>query len=142
METINAQQLAFILDTTKKEAAKKITVANARHSGNKDMAICESVESNPSIDIKIMGKHLDIDLNFYLSDIKKNFLKNSSTGRWILDYPVEKMKPSKSTGFFPKTISIPSSVRSLLSEDQTREILSKWRETYKEYQEEHGVIFK
>lgn len=136
MKKIYASQLAILLDISKDDAGKKITVALNKASKN---PIEYDKKSDPSADIEIMSKHLGVDLNFYLNDIKVNFLKNSSTGSWIMDYPVKKLKVSKSTGCYPKTVTIPRVIKSLLSEETIKEIIRRWEERYIEYA---GVTFK
>lgn len=145
MENLNAKQLALIMGVSKKDAAKKIIIATERLNGNNNMlneSYFNLYGDNPSISIEDMSKYLDRDLNVYLTSIKQDYLKNSSTRNFIFDYPTSKMKPNKETGLFPKTISIPSDLRSLLTEEQCNEIILRWKEIYKDFIIEHGITFK
>jgi hypothetical protein len=145
MKTIKASQLGFILGITKKEASHKIIVALEREKGNENYDLlpeAKKYSKDPEIEIDVMSRHLGVDLEFCLNDIKKSFIKNSSTGRWIIDYPMEKFKPNKTTGAFPRTISIPNTLRSLLTPDQCSFIVQKWNSTYESLVNDHGVTFK
>jgi hypothetical protein len=135
MRKINAQQLALLLNIPKVDASKKIYVAN----GIKE----EFDKKEPySIEIKKLSKHLNCDLDFYLNDISKNFLKNQSTGSFILDYPSKKIKPSKTTGLMPRSITIPTVIKSMLSDDVINQVIEKWNKRYAFEVKEHGIIFK
>lgn len=146
MQNITANQLSIIMGISKKDALKKIVVAIERLKGNENMmfneAILDLYDSNQSIDIDDFSKYLGRDLRVYLNDIKLNYLKNSSTRNHILDYPTTKIKPNKETGFYPKTISIPPALKSLLTKDQCVEIIMRWEQIYKNLMVEHGIIFK
>ena len=137
MKKINATQLSFILGIKKKDAANKIKAAIARANGNIEDTITlgeeEFKEKDPSIEIDKLSKHTGIDFEFYISDIKKNYLNNSATRGFILNYPTTKLKPSKKTGQMPKKVSIPSVLKSFLTEGQKRSIVDGWKDKYSTY---------
>ncbi len=139
MKKINASQLALLLNIPKKDAVKKIFIATGKPIHEFDKF---EESGNYSIDIKKLSDHLKIDLNFYLNDIANNFLKNQSTGSFILDYPAKKIKPSKKTGLMPKSVTIPSVIKSMLSEEVIEQIKTKWNQKYAFEVKEFGIIFK
>lgn len=146
MKEITANQLALLLDIKREDAVKKVVVALERESGFEHYelkpATLSKYDKNPSISISLASRYLGVDLDSILQDIKKNYLKNPATGRWIYDYPASKLKVDPKTGRFPLTVSIPGTLKSLLTEEQIKEIISKWEIMYAEQVAQHGVKFK
>jgi hypothetical protein len=138
MKNINAAQLAFIMQIPKKDAIGKI---NKIHL-DKGVREEELDEKNPTTTVKEMSERLGINLDFFIEDIGKNFLKNQATGSYILNFPTTKLKPSKTTGLMPKVISIPSVLRSFLPKEIQEEIRNKWNEKYEKEVKEYDIIFK
>lgn len=143
---ITPQKLAVLLDIKKKDARKKIIVALEKKKGKVDCFGVsdedeEKYEKDPTIDIKDLSKHLGIDLEFYVNDIKENYLKRSQTRGWILCYPELKLKPNKKK-IWPKTITVPSHLKCFFSQETVKEITTIWSEKYQEYTKKHGVIFR
>jgi hypothetical protein len=137
MKKINAPQLAFLLGIPKVDANKKIFIALG---GDKEKDFDR--KETYSMDIKNLSKNLGVDLEFYIKDINKNFLKNQATGSFILSYPAKKLKPSKKTGLLPKSVAIPTILKSFFSNETIEEIKKKWYEKYAFEVKEHGIIFK
>ena len=125
METIDKHALAVLLNIPKKDAQKKLQVA----ADKLKLTFKEGEEIE--IPLEKAKKVMGIDFEFYINNIQKNYLKPGSTRSYIMNYPLEKMKPKKKDGLFPKTVSIPSFIRQFLTPDQISEILTEWRERFK-----------
>lgn len=139
MKAINPAQLAFLLGIKKADAIDKMnyTIDNkgVKRTNSKD-------DKEPICDLKQLSEALGIDLEFYIKDIGKNFLKNQATGTYILNYPATKIKPNKKTGYFPKVVSIPTVLRSFLNKEVIEEIKKRWAEKYEKEMIEHEIIFR
>jgi hypothetical protein len=137
MKTLNAVQLAWVMQIPRKEAEGKLQLALAKGAKNES-----DDDDKPAIKTEALGHILGIDFEFFIKDIKKNFLKNPATGSYIINYPSGKLKPSKKTGLYPKTLSIPSMLRGFLSKETQDAIKDKWREKYAKEIDEHNITVK
>jgi hypothetical protein len=138
MKDITAKQLGYLLGISTSDAIGKIMYARDKY---KIKTPPDENEKNPAIDIDKMSKHLDIDLMFYIGDIKFNYMKRSATRGFIMNYPDSKLKPNKD-GKIPRSVSIPPILKSFLSDLVAKEIVEAWKEKYVFWIKEHEVKFK
>lgn len=127
MKLINAKQVALLLDIPLTNAACKIYHAKGEEPKYNDKG--KFVEPNPNIKVDLLSKKLGIDFEFYLAEIKENYLKRSATRGWIMNYPLTKLKPGKD-GSLPKVVKPPAALVSLLSQEDVQLIVSMWTERY------------
>lgn len=133
MKTINSSQLAFLLKTTVAEMDEKIFVMKQRIGGNDDNTISRTgLEKGQSCSLKEFERYYNLNISLAIESIKKNYLKNTATRSWIMDYPDKKLVPDKK-GLLPKTIKIPTALKSFLTDEQKEEIINKWNEIYKSH---------
>lgn len=125
------------MQINKKDAQKKID--NAIKKGFKNQS---EKDEDKTITVSDASKALGIDFEFFLKDIQKNFLKNPATGSTVLNYPATKIKPSKATGFYPKSITIPSILKEFLPKEMQEEIIEKWNVKYADEINKHNIYFK
>jgi hypothetical protein len=139
---ITPQKLAVLLDIKKKDARLKIIYALEKKKGNIATGLdAQKYDNDPSIDIKDMSDHLGIDLEFYVKDIKENYLKRSQTRGYIMNYPDAKLKVNKK-GEYPRTVSVPSYLKCFISKETVEEIVEEWKKKYSYYVSNHNVSFK
>src|SRR6187401_1308692 len=98
MNSLTAQQLAFILDIKVQEARAKLCHAWCKFHGIENKAYFNEnnkiVDDYPtSIPIGMISQTLCIDnLQDVVDDIQRNFLTRPATRKWILcDYPEKEM---------------------------------------------------
>jgi hypothetical protein len=138
MKNITAKQLSFLLGIPKEDAIKKINYVRDKH---KVRVPSDDNEKNPAIDIKLMSDNLGTDLNFYIKDISENYMTRHVTRGFILNYPATKLKPNKE-GKMPRSVTIPTVLRSFLKDEVSQEIVEAWKEKYSWWIKEHEIKFK
>ncbi len=124
MKKIDSKQLAYVLGMTHKKA--KVTMLRAKNpSANEeqievDFTVSDVIEMN----IDDFEKATGIQLRMAVDDIVNNTLKRAASRKRILqDYPLSKLKTEKP----PKQIRLPAELRSMLSDEDLKEIESYWR---------------
>lgn len=149
MTTLNAQQLAFILDIKKEDARAKMCNAYTRAQGipkeyDKQGPKVAKAKRNEkkkiedpfpaAMEITMLSKELNLpDLQAACDDIEKNYLERKATRRWIMwDYP-EKLiaKAEKEDKKPPYKASLPPALRSMLPDAIREQIYKHWHETHK-----------
>lgn len=147
MKTLNAQQLAFILDIKKEDARAKMCNAYTRSQGMPKEGIQNEVPKakrgkrnkieDPfplAMEIEMLSKELNLpDLQAACDDIENNYLERKATRRWIMwDYP-EKLiaKAEKDDKKPPYRASLPPALRSMLPQSIQDQIHKHWHEVHK-----------
>lgn len=123
---------------------EKIFVMNARKKGEDGHIVSRTgFEKGQTVSLKDFEKYYNLNVSLAIDSIKKNYLKNTATRAYIMDYPNSKLIPGK-TGLYPKNVAIPSVLRTFITPEQVDEILAKWNEIYAEHPaiEKFGVVFK
>jgi hypothetical protein len=136
--SLTKQQLAFILDIKAEEARAKMCVAYCKFKGIENEAEINSkgkvTDPYPqAIDIDILSVHLNLPtLKAMVEDIEKNFLIRPASKKWILcDYPEKKLKALKEAGDKRLRVTIPSGLKSMLSDKTQQIIKNQWLQRYK-----------
>lgn len=141
MTTLNAQQLAFILDMKKEDARAMMTTAWSKEKGIKNQAKREFKKdgslgklSDPypaDMPIEIISKHLNLPLlQQSVDDITQNFLTRPGSKKWILcDLPEKLQKKAAEEGKKPK-FALPAALRSMLPDDQIEYVRNQWQIKY------------
>lgn len=146
MKTLNAQQLAFILDIKKEDARAKMCNAWTRwHSLAKEgpqNAVPQAKRGKRNkiddpfplaMSIDMLSKELNLpDLQTACDDIENNYLERKATRRWIMwDYP-EKLiaKAEKEDKKPPYKASLPPALRSMLPQTIQEQIYKHWHEKH------------
>lgn len=151
MDTINATELAFLLEITKSNANKKIICCKERMAGNLEYTIAsvtvnkdgeeESLFSeNESVEIAELSKYLNVDLEFAIKNIHDTYVRSGITWSYIMDYPKPKLKCDKK-GKWPKKILVPEPLRKWLSDVDQGKIYAEWRIRYLSYTTSFGIQF-
>jgi hypothetical protein len=133
MKFINSKQLAFILDIQKEDARAKMCTAWAKSQGIENAAEWSKtgkiIDVYPvTMEVEMLAKELNIPtLSQMILDVADNYLKRPAYKKWILcDYPEKEIKKCKESGK-PFKLSIPTGLRSLLSDADLNVIKSEWR---------------
>lgn len=147
MKSLNAQQLAFILDIKKEDARARMCNAWCKYKGIPNETLKEGHlqigqvavpgaerpkgsakvrDPYPNdMEIELLARELNLpNLQQMTDDIHENYLKRPASKRWILcDYPEKQLE--KQT---PKhRIKIPPALKSLLSDADIYTIKTEWR---------------
>lgn len=144
MNTLNAQQLAFLLDIKKEDARARMCNAWCKHKGiekdwmgqlkkpvirNAKNKIEDPFPNEMPIEILAAGLNLPT-LQQMVDDIERNYLTRSATKRYILfDYPEKQIKSCYDAGK-PFRISIPAALRSILPEATSEYIKTEWSKRF------------
>ena|SRR5687767_8006585 len=158
MKTLNAQQLAFILDIKKEDARArmcnawckykdipktdswKVEVPGAERSRKK---IQDPYPLGMAIDV--LAVHLNIPtLQQMVDDIQANYLTRPASRRWILrEYPEKKLLSAEADGkAYPIKIDLPPALKSLLPESTIRAIYNYWISDFKTINLEPKICVK
>lgn len=134
MKTLTPKILAYLLGIPEADAMQRIHAINERISGNNKLALKPaSKDDKVTIEVKVYEKYTGEAISLAIDSIQKNYLKNTATRSYIRDYPQAKLKPAKKNGFYPKTVSLPPVLRTLLTPEQKAEILTIWNTHYAEH---------
>lgn len=136
MNTLNEQQLAFVLQVTKKEARAKMChawckfhdIQNEAYVTDKNKIHDEYPKTMP---IGILSQGLNIpDLQQIVDDIELHYLDRPATKKWILcDYPENELRLKHNKGD-KLSLNIPSGLKQFLP-DLTQETIKKeWRSRF------------
>jgi hypothetical protein len=132
MNSLNAQQLAFILDIKKEDARAKLCHAWCKFHGIENKAYLNDkkkiVDDYPErIPIGMISQTLCIDnLQTVVDDIILHYLTNPVTKKYILcDFP-EKELATKAKN----KIKIPSVLKTFLSPEDVEFIKAQWLKRY------------
>lgn len=142
MTTLNAQQLAFILDIKKDDArAKMLTAWEAE--GNKikcswvttksgTRKLNEEIDHPEALEIEMLARRLNIPtLQEMVNDIESNYTKRPAARKYILqDYPEKKIQNNNAPNF---KLKLPAGLRGLISADSRKEIYTAWKDRFKAY---------
>jgi hypothetical protein len=130
MNSLNAQQLAFILDIKKEDARAKLchawckfhNIPNEAYLSDKKKIVDDYPKAIP---IGMISQTLCIDnLQTLVDDIHNNYLNRAATKKWILcDYPENELR-------LGKDLSIPPALKTLLPEQTIETIKSEWRKRF------------
>lgn len=147
MNTLNAQQLAFLLDIKKEDARARMCNAweKANNIPKQGFAFEESLSKNVVRDktkkikdpypnempIEVLATGLNLPtLQQMIDDIEKNYLTRSATKRYILfEYPEKQIKSCYDAGK-PYRLSIPAALRSILPEATSEFIKQEWSKRF------------
>ena len=130
MNSLTAQQLAFLLDIKKEEARAKMCHAWCKFHGIENKAYLTDknkiFDDYPkSMPIGIISQSLCIDnLAMMVEDIHNNYLNRAATKKWILcDYPENEVR-------LCKTLAIPAALKSMLPDHTIETIKEEWRKRF------------
>ncbi len=96
MEKIDAKTLAFVLETTVKEANKMIIRCLERDKGNDKTDLngyALDYSKNESAQIDVIERVFNIPIKAAIDNIKKNYVRSPITRTHILEYPGKKNSP-------------------------------------------------
>ena len=132
MNSLNKQQLAFILDIKTEDARAKMCHAWCRFHGIENKAYVSDknkiVDDYPEqIPIGILSQSLNLpDLQQMVNDIKLHYLDRPASKKWILcDYPEKEIK-SRHTNSKELVLSIPPALKSMLPQLTIDRIKEEW----------------
>jgi hypothetical protein len=147
MKTLNAQQLAFLLDIKKEDARIRMCNAweKAHNIPRRGFAFEESLSGNVSRDAKnkikdpypndMLIEMLAIGLNLpclqqMVDDIEQNYLKRNATKKYILsDFPETELKKKAEKGSL-LTLNIPPVLLSMLPQETINIIREEWTKRF------------
>jgi hypothetical protein len=125
---LNSSQLAFLLSIPRKEAQKKLERAYIK--------IEKKVihQDNPiySVAVETIEKGLNLRLKEALQDIHDNYCTRHATRAWLLNYPSEKLNKSIKTNKPLRKVSLPYTLKSLMSSESITEVKTLWDKYYGE----------
>jgi hypothetical protein len=151
MTSLNAQQLAFILDIKKEDArarmcnawskekglpksdAWKVAVPGAKRSKSKKIEDPYPLE----MEIGVLARQLNIPtLQQMVDDIRKNYLTRPATRRYILQlYPEKKILSGEADGkTYPIPVDLPPALKSMLPTETIKTIYNAWINGFKTIQ--------
>lgn len=138
---INYKQLAFLLDIEAVHALEKIIFAYCTENEKKlpppkaitpkspkpyTVSDYKKMDYPCEIDLLILQKHTGLQLAAVIMDIQENYLKRSTSKKWILcDFPEKQLLTKRKD-----EIKIHSALESLLHPDTVATIKTQWRERY------------
>lgn len=130
-QIITDSQLAFVLQIKVKDARKMMEYCYSKTHDEVSEKPWEEWknERGACIEVQNIEKVKNIDLTGALTDIKYNYLKRNQSRMWILDYPLKKWKMND-YGMYPKTISIPNPLASLMDDEVKKEVVSIWTKRF------------
>jgi len=132
MNSLTAQQLAFILDIKKEEARAKMCHAWCKFHGIENKAFRNDkgkiVDDYPErIPVMILASQLNIpNLQGIVDDIVLHYLTNPITKKFILcDFPEKELQTKEKT-----KIKIPVVLKTFLSDGDVEFIKTQWLKRY------------
>ena len=137
METINALHVSFLFDCSKQVALYEVYKCNdkldefeqLRKERTKDgeLKFVKSDYTNAEIQIEKISAYKNVDITQLLDSINKDFTKSWECCQYLLKRLLAKYKPNNKTGAYPVSLSLPSEISSLMT-DESRLKCITWAE--------------
>lgn len=149
MTSLNAQQLAFILDIKKEDARAQMCnawckahgIPNDRDDEGPKIAKTTRSKGKKIVDpwphemlIEMLAEQLNLpSLQQMVNDIRENYLVRPATRRYILQqYPEKKILAGEAEGkTYPIPVDLPPALKSMLPDETIKSIYNAWVNGFK-----------